>query len=40
MGEAPLGIDDDLLDAHLFRVKTVHEELIDIVQFRQDGKAP
>ena len=40
IGKEPTSIDDDLPDAHLFRVKKVPKELVDIVQFLQDGKAP
>lgn len=39
-GEELLGIIVELPNAHLFRVKTVHEELAIIVQFLQEGKVP
>lgn len=38
--EEPSSIDDNLLDAHLFKFKAIPDELADIVQFLQDGKAP
>lgn len=37
--DALTGIDNDPLDAHLFRVEVVPEELKDIVKFLHDGKA-
>ena len=40
MRKEPLGINDDLPNTHLFRVEEVLEELIDIVQFLQEGKVP
>jgi hypothetical protein len=39
-GEDAIGIEDELPDAHLFRVESVPAELADIVQYLQDGKAP
>ena len=38
-GEDPTGIDDDLLDAHLFRVEAIPIELAEIDQDLQEGKA-
>ena len=39
-GEDPAGIDNDLLDAHLFRVEAIPAELVEIGQYLQEGKAP
>ena len=39
-GEDPIGIEDDLPDAHLFRVEAIPSELEDIGQYLQEGKAP
>ena len=38
-GEEPTGIDDDLPDAHLFRIEAVPTELEEIAQFLEDGHA-
>ena len=38
--EDPTGIEDDLLDAHLFRVEVIPSELAKIGQYLQEGKAP
>ena len=34
-GEDPTGIDDDLLDAHLFKVEAIPLELVEIGQYLQ-----
>ena len=39
-GEDPTGIEDDLLDAHLFRVEAIPLELAEIGQYLQEEKAP
>ena len=39
-GEDPTGIEDDLPDAHLFKVKAIPSELAEIGQYLQEGKAP
>ena len=39
-GEDPTGIDDDLPDAHLFRVEAIPAELAEVGQYLQEGKAP
>ena len=39
-GEDPIGIEDDLLDAHLFKVEAIPSELVEIGQYLQEGKAP
>ena len=39
-GEDPTGIDDDLPDAHLFRLEAIPTELAKIAQYLQEGKAP
>ena len=36
--EETIGIDDELLETHLFIVETVPKEMVDIVQFLEDGK--
>ena len=38
-GEDPTGIDDDLPDAHLFRVEEIPAELEEIGQYLQEGKS-
>ena len=38
-GEDPTGIDDDLPDAHLFRVEAIPSKLVEIGQYLQEGKA-
>ena len=38
--EDPTGIDDDLPDAHLFKVEAIPTELAEIIQYLQEGKAP
>ena len=38
--EEAQGINDNLLNAHLFRVELVPEEIVDIVQFLQEGQDP
>jgi hypothetical protein len=40
MGEDPTCIDDDLPDAHLFRVEVAPKDLEDIENFLEEGKAP
>ena len=40
LGEDPTRIEDDLLDAHLFRVEAIPSELVEIGQYLQEGKAP
>ena len=35
-----MGIDDDLPDAHLFRIKSGPTDLVEIAQFLQEGKTP
>ena len=39
-GENLTGIEDDLPDAHLFRVEAIPSELAEIGQYLQEGKAP
>ena len=39
-GEDSIGVEDDLPDAHLFRIEEVPTELEEIAQFLEDGKAP
>jgi hypothetical protein len=39
-GEDPTGIQDDLPNAHLFRVEAIPSELTEIGQYLQEGKAP
>ena len=39
-GEEPTGVEDDLLDAHLFHIEAVPEELEEIAQFLETGQAP
>ena len=39
-GEELTGVEDDLLDAHLFRIESVLEELEEITQFLENGQAP
>ena len=39
-GEEPTRVEDDLLDAHLFRIEVVSVELEEIDQFLEDGQAP
>ena len=39
-GEEPTGVEDDLLDAHLFRIEAVPVELEEIAQFLENGQAP
>ena len=39
LGEDPTGIEDDLPDAHLFRVEAIPSELVEIGQYLQEGKA-
>lgn len=38
-GEDPIGIDDDLPNAHLFRVEAIPAKLAEIGQYLQEGKA-
>ena len=40
IGEEPTGVEDDLPDAHLFRIELVLAELEEIAQFLEDGQAP
>ena len=40
LGEDLTRIEDDLLDAHLFRVEAIPSELADIGQYLQEWKAP
>ena len=40
MGEEPIGIEDDLSDAHLFRIEVVSTKLEEITQFLENGQAP
>ena len=40
IGEEPIGVDDDLPDAHLFRIEVVPVELEEIAQFLEYGHAP
>ena len=40
MGEEAIGIEDELPDAHLFRIEVVPQELANIAQFLEEGKAP
>ena len=37
IGEEPTGVDDDLLDAHLFCIEVVPVELEEIAQFLEKG---
>ena len=39
MGEEPTGVEDDLPDAHLFQIESVHAELEEIAQFLENGQA-
>ena len=39
-GEEPIGVEDDLLDTHLFRIEFVLIELEEIAQFLENGQAP
>ena len=39
-GEDPTGIEDDLPDAHLFRVEAIPSELAKIGHYLQEGKDP
>ena len=39
-GEEPTRVEDDLPDAHLFRIEVVPTELEEITQFLENGKAP
>lgn len=39
-GEDMTEIDNDLLDAHLFRVEAIPSKLVEIGQYLQEGKAP
>ena len=40
IGEEAIGIEDELPDTHLFRLEAVPQELADIAQFLEEGKAP
>jgi len=40
IGEEAIGIEDELPDAHLFRLEAVPQELANIAQFLEEGKAP
>ena len=40
LGKDLTGIDNDLLDAHLFRVKAIPIELAEIGEYLQERKAP
>ena len=40
MGEEPTGVEDDLLDAHLFQIEFVPAELEEITQFLENEQAP
>ena len=39
-GEDLTGVEDDLPDAHLFRVEVVPTKLEEIAQFLENGQAP
>ena len=39
-GEEPTGVEDDLSDAHLFRIEAVPAKLEEIAQFLEKGQAP
>ena len=39
-GEEPTRVEDDLPDAHLFRIEAVPTELEEITQFLENGQAP
>ena len=39
-GEEPIGVEEDLPDAHLFWIEVVLAELEEIVQFLENGQAP
>lgn len=39
-GEEPIGIEDKLSNAHLFRIEEIPQELVDIAQFLEEGRAP
>ena len=40
IGEDAIGIEYELSDAHLFRIEVVPQELADIAQFLEEGRAP
>ena len=40
MGEEPTWVEDDLPDAHLFRIEAVPIELEEIDKFLESGQAP
>ena len=40
IGEEVIGIEDELSDAHLFKLEAVPQELSDIARFLEEGKAP
>ena len=39
-GEEAIGIEDEFPNAHLFRIEAFPQELADIAQFLEEGKAP
>ena len=39
-GEDPIGIDDDLPDANLFKIEAIPSKLVEIGQYLQEGNAP
>ena len=39
-GEEPIGVEDDLPNAHLFQIEAVLIELEEIAQFLDDGQTP
>lgn len=39
IGEDAIGIEDELPDAHLFRIEVVPQELADKTQFLEEGRA-
>ena len=38
-GEEPIGVEDDLLDAHLFQIEAIPTKLEEIAQFLENGQA-
>ena len=40
IGEEEIRIEDELPDAHLFRVEAIPQELADIAQLLEEGRAP
>ena len=40
MGEEPTGVEDDLPDAHLFRIEAIPTEIEEIAQFLENCQEP